>query len=100
VRCTCAAHDCENNVDFGTSPELAMALPGGCIYRESFVRCGRRCVPCSIPIPLSKSFNRGVSSAAVCVSGESRFEKSDEVGFVCRGSQRGGEYLGREDGRA
>jgi hypothetical protein len=45
-------------------------------------------------------FNRKVTSAAICVSHKSRFEKPDKVGFVCRGSQRGGEYLGREDGRA
>jgi hypothetical protein len=45
-------------------------------------------------------FARGVTSAAVWVSDDSRFEKPDEVGFVCRGSQREGEYFGREDGMA
>jgi hypothetical protein len=60
-----------------------MALARGCIYRESVVRCGRVCGMCSISIPLSESFNRGLTSSAVRMSDESRFEESDEVGLVC-----------------
>jgi hypothetical protein len=43
------------------------------------------------PFPYLNLFHRGVSSSAVGVTDESRFEKPDEVGFVYRGSQRGGE---------
>jgi hypothetical protein len=32
--------------------------------------------------------NRGVTSSAVHISDELRFEESDEVGFVCGGSQQ------------
>jgi hypothetical protein len=45
---------------------------------------------CNISIPLPEFLNLGVSSSVVGVSDESRFEKPDEVGLVCRGSQRRG----------
>jgi hypothetical protein len=52
------------------------------------------------PFPYLNLCDRGVTSAAVCVSDESRIEKPDEVGFMCRGFQRGGEHLGMENGMA
>jgi hypothetical protein len=66
---------------YGECWRMAFAR-GRCIYHESFVRCGRGRGPCSISIPLSESFNRGVSSAAIGVSVEYRLEKPGVVGFV------------------
>jgi hypothetical protein len=62
------------------------ALARECICLESFERCWRGCGLCTIFIRLSESFNRGVSSSVVRVSNESRFEESDEVGFVGGGT--------------
>jgi hypothetical protein len=53
-----------------------------------------------LPFPYLSRFNRGVSAAAVDVTDVSRFEEADQVGFVCRASQRGGENVGGEDGMA
>jgi hypothetical protein len=39
------------------------------------------------PFPFLNLFNRGVTSAAACVYDQSRFEKPDEVGYVCRFTQ-------------
>jgi hypothetical protein len=52
-----------------------------------------------LAFPYLNLFNRGVSAATVRVTDVSMFEDSDEVGFVCRGSQLGGENLGGEDSR-
>jgi hypothetical protein len=53
-----------------------------------------------LPFPYLNLFNRGVSAAAVCVTDVLGLEDSGKVGFVCRRSQRGGENLGGEDGKA
>jgi hypothetical protein len=73
---------------------------GGVFIANHLSGLGEVVVRAVFPFPYLNLFDRGVTSAAVCVSDESRFEKPDEVGFVCRGSQRGGEYLGKEDGMA
>jgi cbb3-type cytochrome oxidase subunit 3 len=43
---------------------------------------------CTISIPYLNIFNLGVSSSAVRKSNKSRFEESNEVGFVSGGTQR------------
>jgi hypothetical protein len=54
---------------------------------------GRVIVYAVLPFAYLNLFNREVSSSAVGVSDESRFEKADEVGFVWG-------YLIGKDGRA
>ena len=51
------------------------------------------------PFPYLNFFDRRVSTAAVVVANEARFEEAYEIGFMCRGTQLrredvGGEYSG------
>jgi hypothetical protein len=101
VRCTPAAHDDGKDVDFGTWPMLADGIGEGYVFGANHVTCvGEFVVRALFPFPYLDLFNRGVSSAIVCVTDVSRFEESDKVGFVCQGPQRGGENLVPKDGRA
>jgi hypothetical protein len=86
VRCTCAAHDDRKDVDFGTWPVLANGNGEGGAFFASHLRCvGEVVVRAAFPFSYLNLFNRGVTAATVCVVDESRFEKLDKVGFVCRG---------------
>jgi hypothetical protein len=88
VRCACAAHDYGKNVDCGTRPLLANCIGEGDICVANHLCVVGEVVVCAVfPFPYLNIFNRGVPSAFVRVSDESRFEKPDEVGFVCRGSE-------------
>jgi hypothetical protein len=73
----------------------------GCVFVTNQLGCvGEVVVRAVLPFPYLNLFNRGVSAATVRVADESRFEDSDEVGFVCAGSQREGEDFGGKDGMA
>jgi hypothetical protein len=86
VLCTRAAHDDRKDVDFGTSPVLTNGIGEGGVFFASHLRCvGEVVVRAIFPSPYMNIFNRGVTAATVCVADESRFEKPDKVGFVCRG---------------
>jgi hypothetical protein len=101
VRCTCAAHDYGKNIDFGTWVVSANGIgDGGVFMANRLCSVGEVVVRAVRPFPYLNNLNRQVSSSAVCVSNVSRIEKHDEVGFVCWGSNREGDYLGMEDGMA
>jgi hypothetical protein len=93
VRCTYAAHDGGKDVDFCTLLVLANGIGEEGVFSFAIhLRCvGQIIVVRAVFIfPYLNLFNRGVTAATVCVADEFRVEKSDEVGFVCRGSRRGG----------
>jgi hypothetical protein len=60
---------------------------GGVFIANNLCGVGGVVVRAVFPFPYLNTFSQGVTSAAVRVSDESRFEKPDEVGFVGRGSQ-------------
>jgi hypothetical protein len=69
---------------------LADGIGEGGVFGANQLSCvGEVVVRALLPFPYLNLFNRGVSAATVCVTDVSRFEESDKVGFVCRGSQRG-----------
>jgi hypothetical protein len=68
-----------------------MALARGVFIADHLCGVGEVIVCAVYLFPYPNRFTRGVASAAVRMSDEYRFEKSDEVGFVCGGSQRWGE---------
>jgi hypothetical protein len=65
-----------------------MALARGVFIAKQLCSVGEVVVLAIFPFPYLKFFNREVTSSAVCVSDDSRFNESDEVEFVFRGSQR------------
>jgi hypothetical protein len=90
VRCTRAAHDDGEDVDFGSWLVLADDIGEGVVFGANQFSCvGEVVVRAVLPFPYLNLFLRGVSAATVCVTDVSRFEESDKVGFVCRGSHRG-----------
>jgi hypothetical protein len=48
---------------------------------DKLCNMGEVVVRAIFPFPYMNLFNRGVTSSAVCVSDESRFKESDEVGY-------------------
>jgi hypothetical protein len=101
VRCTRAAHDDGEDVDCGTSLVLTYGIGEGAVFGTNQLGCVREVVVRAIlPFPYLNLFNRRVSAATVRVTDVSRFDESDEVAFVCGGSQRGGDNIGGENGRA
>jgi hypothetical protein len=95
VRCSSSAHAYGENIDIGTWLVLAKGIGERGVFIANHV-CGvGEVVVCAIlPFPYLSLFNRGVSSSAVGVSDESRFEKPDEVRFVSRGFAMSG-YVSR-----
>ena len=72
----------------------------GCVFGPNQAGCvGAVVVGAVFPLPYLNFFDRRVSTAAVVVANEARFEEAYEIGFMCRGTQRrredvGGEYSG------
>jgi hypothetical protein len=101
MRCNRAADDDGKDVDLCTWPVLVDGIGERGAFDANRVSCvGEVAVRAVLPFPYLNLFNRGVSVATVSVTDVARFEEADKVGFVCGGSQRGGEDLGGEDGRA
>jgi hypothetical protein len=70
---------------------LADRIGEGGVLGANHLSCVREVVVRAVlPFPYLIVFTRGVSVAIVCVTDVSRFEEWDKVGFVRRGSQRGG----------
>jgi hypothetical protein len=88
VRCNCAARDYGKSVDPAPSQRCRMALAnGGVFIVNRLCGVGEVVVGAVFPFPYLNLCNGGVTSTAVCMSNESRFEEPDEVSFVSGGSQ-------------
>jgi hypothetical protein len=101
VRCTRAAHDDGNDVDLCTWQVSADGIGERGVFDANHVSCvGEIVVRAVLPFSYLNLISRRVSAATVCVTDIARFGEADKVGFVRRGSQRGGDDLGGEDSRA
>jgi hypothetical protein len=75
LRCAGGAHDYGKDVDFGTWSVASNGIGEGGVFFADQVSCVGEIVVCALsPFPYLNLFNRGVTSAAVCVTGESMFE--------------------------
>jgi hypothetical protein len=79
---------------------MANGIGEGGLVADHVCGVGEAVISFIFPFPYLNLLDRGVPSASVCVSDESRFEEPDKVGFMGGGSQHRGEYLIREDGMA
>ena len=87
MRCTCAAHDDGKDVYHCAWPVAADGVCKGCVFGTDEVSCvGEVIVRAVLPLSYLNLFDGCVSAAAVSVTDKSRFEKANEIGFVCGGS--------------
>jgi hypothetical protein len=72
------------NAELGTWPMSSNGIgERGVVIAKQLCGVGEVVVSALFPFPYLDLFNSGVTSIAVRMPDESRFEEPDEVGFVC-----------------